>query len=226
MLAIPGGGDIYYLHERDALLRDAAASPSLLLHHSAKTRRDHLLDFEMTALMWIIIIGWLPIGFVAFALMEFLIWLLLPAYRYVDSDWRFLWGLGGTVLLCWLTMKFFAWQRDLDSVNWGWEKKKWIDVDRRLFVHQLETFGKAPSVEQTVKPLDELVLYGSTNNMSDVSDSYEIDLIMKSSVPPRRALTDPPVLCCLYSGDTEEDARAIGQELAKLWNIPFFERFT
>ena len=130
------------------------------------------------------------------------------------------------VLLSWLTMKFFAWQRDLDTVNWGWEKKKWVHVDRRLFVHLLEIFGKAPSVEQSVTPLDELALYGSTNTMSDISNSYEIDLIAKTHLPAKRVLTDPPVLCCLYSGETEGDARAVGCELAKLWGIPFFERFT
>lgn len=205
--AIPGGGDIYYRLPSDMLRAHAMAHPHLLLHHAARTRRDHQRDLQASVLILAGLL-FIPAMFVAVPLL---------------SSFGFLLSMLGTAAISWAIAKLVVNTKDDAKPNWGWEAKEWINAESRKFVCQLETFGKVPKKNQSARSLDTLMLLGVENDdweSGSTNDIYLVDKnsFEKSTQKPRI----PHILCRLHMGDgSAADAGELGRALSEIWKIPF-----
>lgn len=224
IFAMPDGGDIYCGRPASMLWKHAQQHPHLLLYRSAQTRANQRTDAEVSAFFWVAFIWIIPIWICVTLIQNFIVWLFAYSLFFTFGGGLFFFSLIEAVLAGWLLMKIIAARKIAAQVNWGWERRTWVNTERRNFVSEFKEFGGSPTSHQTVVSLDELTIVGSTNNMWEDSYKYDVDLIRKSDLH-KFVVSGGVSLCTLHRGDKQVDADELGQKLAKLWNIPYAKRF-
>jgi hypothetical protein len=207
LLAIPGGGDIYYRLSSNVLRAHALTHSHLLLHHSARTRRDHKVDLQVSTSMRAFAL-FIPACFVALPLL---------------SSFGFWISMLGAAAIAWCIAKLLVNTKDAERPNWGWEAKEWINTESRKYVSQIETFGKAPAKNQTVKSLDAVMLLGVVNHDWESGSTNDIYLADRSPVEKiTQKHHTPHILCRLHMGaHPAAEASELGRTLSEIWGIPF-----
>jgi len=212
LLAIPGGGDIYYRLSSEILRAHALMHPHLLLHHSAKTRRDHRRDLQASVALRTFAL-FIPACFVALPLL---------------SIFGFWISMLGAAAIAWSIAKLLVNTKDAEKPNWGWEAKEWINTESRKYVRQFEAFGSAPEKKQIVRSFDDVMLLGVENHDWESGSTDDIYLVDRNSFEKTTKLPSTPnILCRLHMGaQSTADAIELGRTLSEIWGIPFVNRLS
>ncbi|MET3130317.1 hypothetical protein AAKU55_000570 [Oxalobacteraceae bacterium GrIS 1.11] len=212
LAAMYGGGDFYYRRPAQELLVNAGASRRVLLHHSAKSLHDHRREVSSAA--WTNALFWAPVP---------VFWVVgsyVAAFHAPPAI-----ALIGTALACLMIGRRTVRNRNRDTVNWGWEVRKWIDLDERTFVIQFNSFGKCPEQRTSTRSIEDLMLLAEVNTYWE-SDSSD-DLVLVDREAYQRSLTshEPCHVCQLHLGEGIPTIR-LGEALERLWKIPFVNRLS
>lgn len=219
LLAMPGGGDVFYGLTADVLLAEARTQSELCLHHATKTRQDHLRDLESTAWLQILLLGVVPLWLTASAgVSEVLSW-VAPGLIWNDSA-----GFLGLVFLVWAlaawgTQRALVYSADRRTDDWGWERRTVLNLVTRCCVGEHTTLGHYPRTTRHVWPMSDLaVCYRQKHDWEDGAITHDLLLVLQQPPRPGRADT----IVCLHQGTgTWQDAHALGKTLARLWQLPF-----
>lgn len=217
--AMYGGGDCLYTVGEEALKKHIKESPKnrILIHHSARTKKDQGND--VFASMFLLTLLW---GMTLLMVMVF----------FMQRNITFMDFVGAVMCIGFMGwMSVVASQDTLDkakarSGNWGWERTKWIDLERRMLVVEFESFGKNPERQHLERPLDELILLGARNDYWEGAATYDVTLVDKAA-HTKSLSNDTDVnylICNMYMGSVWTEAAQIGEYLQTATAISFLDR--
>jgi hypothetical protein len=211
----PGEGTTLFSLPDHDLKKHIKGSPKnrVLIERAAKTKQDYRAQRVANLFVLAIFVGSPALGILVFFKVGYTSALELFAMPFIVA---FL------ICIAYVTIKNLLSEAGARRRNWGWQYSRSIDLERRLYLVEYESYGRLPERRVSERPLDEMALLRTNEQIdNDNAQRFGIQLVNKAAYLAREELGYKYQVFTLYAGNDWKEATSMGEYLESVLQIPF-----